>query len=360
MKLPEKRLDEMEARFQEVERSLSDPNVAANPNELKSLGKEHSDLRPTVEAWRSYRQARSDLEEAKGMLSGAQGDERTYVLEEISAQEATLRALEEILGEALTPKDPNDDRDVIVEVRAGAGGDEAGLFAGELFRMYSRYAEEKGWKTETLSSNPSGVGGFKEVTFSVKGKGAYARLKYEAGVHRVQRVPVTESSGRIHTSAVGVNVLPEAEEVEIEINPAELKIDVYRSSGPGGQSVNTTDSAVRIKHLPSGIEVACQDEKSQLQNRAKALRILRARLLQLQQEEQQKAMAEERRSQVRTADRSERIRTYNFHENRVSDHRIGYTVHRLGEILEGDLDELVDTLAKNLQERARHEPAGAV
>lgn len=360
MKLPEKRLDDMEARFLEVERSLSDPNVAANPNELKSLGKEHADLRPTVEAWRSYRQARSDLEEAKGMLSGAQGDERTYVLEEISAQEGTLRDLEEKLGDALTPKDPNDDRDVIVEVRAGAGGDEAGLFAGELFRMYTRYAEEKGWKAETLSSNPSGVGGFKEVTFSVKGKGAYARLKYEAGVHRVQRVPVTESSGRIHTSAVGVNVLPEAEEVEIEINPAELKIDVYRSSGPGGQSVNTTDSAVRIKHLPSGIEVACQDEKSQLQNRVKALRILRARLLQLQQEEQQKAMAEERRSQVRTADRSERIRTYNFHENRVSDHRIGYTVHRLGEILEGDLDELVDTLAKNLQERARHEPAGAV
>ncbi|HYN35874.1 MAG TPA: peptide chain release factor 1 [Actinomycetota bacterium] len=360
MQLPEKRLNEMEARFEEVERKLAHPNVASDPNELKSLGKEHSELRPTVDAWRRYKQATSDLEEAKSMLSGAQGDERTYVLEEINSQESKLRLLGELLSVALTPKDPNDDRDVIMEIRAGAGGDEAGLFAGELFRMYQRYAEEKGWKFEVLSSNPTGVGGFKEVTFSVKGKGAYARLKYEAGVHRVQRVPVTESSGRIHTSAVGVNVLPEAEEVEVEINPSDLKIDVYRSSGPGGQSVNTTDSAVRIKHLPSGIEVACQDEKSQLQNRTKALRILRARLLQHQQEEQQKAMAEERRLQVRSADRSERIRTYNFHENRVSDHRIGYTVHRLAEILEGDLDEMIDTLAKNLQERQRNDPeAGA-
>ncbi|MDQ4142834.1 MAG: peptide chain release factor 1, partial [Actinomycetota bacterium] len=261
------------------------------------------------------------------------------------------------LSEALTPKDPNDDRDVIFEIRAGAGGDEAGLFAAELFRMYQRYAENHKLKTEVLALNETGVGGIKDVTFSVKGKGAYARLKYEAGVHRVQRVPVTESSGRIHTSAAAVNVLPEAEEVDVEINPADLRIDVYRSSGPGGQSVNTTDSAVRIKHLPSGVEVACQDEKSQLQNRIKAMRILRARLLQVQQEEQQQAMADERRSQVRTADRSERIRTYNFHENRVTDHRIGYTVHRLMEILEGDLDDLIDNLAKNMQERARNESA---
>lgn len=360
MQLPEKRLNEMEVRFEEVERKLADPNVASDPNDLKSLGKEHSELRPTVEAWRLYKQATSDLDEAKAMLSGAQGAERSYVLEEIDSQESTLRLLGQQLSVALTPKDPNDDRDVIMEIRAGAGGDEAGLFAGELFRMYQRYAEEKGWKFEALSSSETGVGGFKEVTFSVKGKGAYARLKYEAGVHRVQRVPVTESSGRIHTSAVAVNVLPEAEEVEVEINPNDLKIDVYRSSGPGGQSVNTTDSAVRIKHLPSGIEVACQDEKSQLQNKTKALRILRARLLQHQQEEQQQAMAEERRLQVRSADRSERIRTYNFHENRVSDHRIGYTVHRLAEILEGDLDDMIDTLAKNMQERQRNDPeAGA-
>ena len=357
MDLPEKRLEDMESRFAEVESALGDPKLASDPDELKRLSKEHSELRPTIETWRRYRQAQSDLAEAKAMLSGSQGDERAYVLEEISGQEKTIETLGAELSEALTPKDPNDDRDVIFEIRAGAGGDEAGLFAAELYRMYSRYAETRRWKTEILNSNETGVGGIKDITFSVKGKGAYARLKYEAGVHRVQRVPVTESSGRIHTSAVAVNVLPEAEEVEVEINPADLRIDVYRSSGPGGQSVNTTDSAVRIKHAPSGIEVACQDEKSQLQNRVKALRILRARLLQVQQEEQQKAMAEERRSQVRTADRSERIRTYNFQENRVTDHRIGYTVHRLMEILEGDLDELVDTLAKNMQARARNEPA---
>jgi peptide chain release factor 1 len=219
--------------------------------------------------------------------------------------------------------------------------------------MYSRYAERNRWTVEMLSWNPSGVGGLKEATFAVKGKGAFSRLKYEAGVHRVQRVPVTESSGRIHTSAVAVNVLPEAEDVDVELDPADLRIDVYRSSGPGGQSVNTTDSAVRIRHLPTGIEVACQDEKSQIQNRAKAMRILRARLLQAKQEEQQRALAEERRAQVRTADRSERIRTYNFHENRVSDHRIGYTVHRLGEILEGDLDDLVDALAGQLRPSGR-------
>ena len=357
MALPEHRLEEMEKRFLEVEAALGDPEVAARPDDLKNLGKEHSELRPTIDAWRRYRQAKSDLEEAKEMLSGSQGDERTYLLDEIETQEKTLEALGAQLSDALTPKDPNDDRDVIFEVRAGAGGDEAGLFAGELFRMYMRYAENNRLKTEVLNMNETGVGGIKDVTFSVKGKGAYARLKYEAGVHRVQRVPVTESSGRIHTSAAAVNVLPEAEEVEVEINPADLRIDVYRSSGPGGQSVNTTDSAVRIKHLPSGIEVACQDEKSQLQNRAKAMRILRARLLQVQQEEQQKAMADERRAQVRTADRSERIRTYNFHENRVTDHRIGFTAHRLAEILEGDLDELIDALAKNMQERARNEPA---
>ena len=355
--LPEERLDKMEARFEEVETSLGDPSIAARPDDLKKLGKEHSDLRPTIDTWRRYKQARSDLEEAKAMLSGSQGGERSYLLEEMATQEKILASLGDALSEALTPKDPNDDRDVIFEVRAGAGGDEAGLFAAELFRMYTRYAENHKLKTEVLSLNETGVGGIKDVTFSVKGRGAYARLKYEAGVHRVQRVPVTESSGRIHTSAAAVNVLQEAEEVEVEVKQSDLRIDVYRSSGPGGQSVNTTDSAVRIKHVPTGIEVACQDEKSQLQNRVKAMRILRARLLQVQQEEQQKAMADERRMQVRTADRSERIRTYNFHENRVTDHRIGYTAHRLTEILEGDLDDLIDNLAKNMQERARNEPA---
>jgi peptide chain release factor 1 len=278
------------------------------------------------------------------MLSGASPDERAYLEEEIGTLETTLQQLRDQIAEALLPKDPNDERDVIVEIRAGAGGDEAGLFAADLFRMYNRYAESKGWKTEVLSSNETGINGFKEVVFGVKAKGAFSRLKFEGGVHRVQRVPVTESSGRIHTSAVGVLVLPEAEEVDVEIDPKDLRIDVYRSSGPGGQSVNTTDSAVRIKHLPTGIEVACQDEKSQLQNREKAMRILRARLLQAKEEEQAKAQAEERRSQVRSADRSERIRTYNFPDNRVTDHRIGYTTHRLQEILEGDLDELIDAL----------------
>ena len=344
MHLPEARLKELEARFEQIERELADPALAADPNKLRSLGKEHSDLRPTIEAWRTYRRASEDLQEAKAMLAGTSGDEKAYVEEEISNQKATLRRLEEQIAEALVPKDPNDERDVIVEVRAGAGGDEAGLFAAELFRMYSRYAEGRRWKVEVLSSNESGVGGMKEVVFAVKGKGAYSRLKHEGGVHRVQRVPVTESSGRIHTSAAAVLVLPEAEEVEVEINPNDLRIDVYRSSGPGGQSVNTTDSAVRIKHLPTGVEVACQDEKSQLQNKEKAMRILRARLLQVEQEKQQAEQSAERKSQVRNADRSERIRTYNFPENRVSDHRINYTVHRLGEILEGDLDDLVDRL----------------
>jgi peptide chain release factor 1 len=343
VKLPEDRLNEITTRFQEVEKALGNPQLGSDPNELKRLGKEHAELRHIVEAWREYQRSTADLEEAKRMLATA-GDEKELVQSEIEEQQANLERLEKQLAEALIPKDPNDDRDVIVEIRAGAGGDEAGLFAASLYRMYTRYAENKKWKVEELSANESGIGGYKEVIFSVKGKGAYARLKYEGGVHRVQRVPVTESSGRIHTSTVGVLVLPEAEEVDVEIDPNDLRIDVYRSSGPGGQSVNTTDSAVRIKHIPTGVEVACQDEKSQLQNKDKALRILRSRLLQLKIEEQQKEQAEARRSQVRSADRSERIRTYNFAENRVTDHRIGYTVHRLAEILEGDLDDLIDAL----------------
>ena len=349
MQLPENRLNEMESRFEQIETRLADPQVAGRPDELRELGKEHAELREIVEMWRERRTVAGDLSEATAMLTEARGDERDYVQEEIASLKSHLEDLDVRLLKEMTPKDPNDDRDVIMEIRAGAGGDEAGLFAGELFRMYGRYAENRRWKTEELSSNPTGVGGYKDVSLAVKGKGAYSRLKFEAGVHRVQRVPVTESSGRIHTSAVAVNVLPEAEEVDVEIDPNDLKIDVYRSSGPGGQSVNTTDSAVRIRHLPTGIEVACQDEKSQLQNRVKALRILRARLLQAKQEEQARELAAERRSQVRTADRSERVRTYNFHENRVSDHRIGYTVHRLSQILEGDLDVLIDALTAGLQ-----------
>jgi peptide chain release factor 1 len=345
MQLPEARLKEMEARFEEIERLLGDPALGKQPGELRSLGREHSQLKGTVEAWREYRRVADDLAEARAMLNGSSGEERSYVESEIEQQDAKMRLLSEQIVADLIQKDPNDDRDVIVEIRGGAGGEEAGLFAADLYRMYSRYAESKHWKVEPLSINETGTGGLKEVTFAVKGTGAYSRLKHEAGVHRVQRVPVTESSGRIHTSAAAVIVLPEADEVEVEIDPNDLKIDVYRSSGPGGQSVNTTDSAVRIRHIPSGVEVACQDEKSQLQNKAKAMRILRARLLQVEQDAQQEQVAQERRSQVRTADRSERIRTYNFQENRVTDHRIGYTVHRLGETLEGDLDDLIDALA---------------
>lgn len=344
MKLPLNRLDEMEMRFDEIEKALADPEVAARPDDLKRFGKEHSELRPTVEAWREYKQANGDLEEARSMMQGSKGDEKAYLEEEVKELEARIEKLTHKITEALIPKDPNDERDVIMEVRAGAGGDEAGLFAAELWRMYQRYAESRRWKTEVLNANETGVGGIKDVTFAVKGKGAFSRLKHEAGVHRVQRVPVTESSGRIHTSAAAVNVLPEAEEVEVQIEDKDLRIDIYRSSGPGGQSVNTTDSAVRIKHLPTGVEVACQDEKSQLQNKIKAMRILRARLLQFEQEKQQAALSEERRAQVRTADRSERIRTYNYPDNRVTDHRIGFTSHRLGEMLEGDIDELIDAL----------------
>jgi peptide chain release factor 1 len=349
MRLPESRLQDLENRFEEIEKELAHPEVASRPDELKRLGKEHSALRPLVADWRAYKQARSDLDEAREMLPGSKGEEREYLEQIIKEQRDTVETLQKQIGTALIPKDPNDERDVIMEIRAGAGGDEAGLFAAELYRMYSRYAEQRRWKTETLSQYTTGVGGIKDVTFAVKGKGAYSRLKHEAGVHRVQRVPVTESSGRIHTSAAAVLVLPEAEEVEVQIDPNDLKVDVYRSSGPGGQSVNTTDSAVRIKHLPTGVEVACQDEKSQLQNREKAMRILRARLLQVKQEEQAQAMSDERRAQVRTADRSERVRTYNFPDNRVTDHRIGYTAHRLAEFLEGDIDELIDALLANTQ-----------
>lgn len=346
MTMPEARLKDMEERFVELERLLGDPGLS--PDELKSLGKEYADLRDVVEAWRGHRQASSDLEEARGMLSDTTGADREFLEGEIAQQQEKIAAHEALISEALTPKDPNDERDVIMDVRAGAGGDEAGLFAAELLRMYQRFAETKRWKTEVLSSNETGVGGLKDATMAIKGKGAYSKLKHEAGVHRVQRVPVTESSGRIHTSAAAVNVLPEAEEVDVHIDEKDLKIDVYRSSGPGGQSVNTTDSAVRITHLPTGIDVACQDEKSQLQNKVKAMRILRARLLQAEQEKQQREQAEQRKEQVRTADRSERIRTYNFQENRVSDHRINFTVYRLAEILEGDLDELIEALSHGL------------
>ena len=338
------KLADNERRFSQIEEQLADPSVAFDPNKLRQLGKEHSDLAPIVNAFREHRRVTGDLAAAREMLKDSGGADAAFLRDEIAGYEDRLAKLEHELREMLVPKDPNDDRDVIVEIRGAAGGDEAALFARDLYEMYQRYAETHRWKTEPLSSSPSELGGFKDVTFALKGKGAYARMKYESGVHRVQRVPATESQGRIHTSTATVAVLPEAEDVDVQINPNDLKIDVYRSSGPGGQSVNTTDSAVRITHRPTGEVVACQEERSQLQNKERAMRILRARLLERAQREQQAAVAAERKSAVGTGDRSEKIRTYNFPQNRVTDHRIGITLHKLPQVLEGDLDELIDAL----------------
>ena len=339
------RLAEIERRFDEVERLLSDASVASDPNKLRAFGKEHSDLAPVVHAYREHRTVSADLAAAREMLRDSTGADAAFFRDEIAGFEDRIDKLDHELREMLVPKDPNDDRDVIVEIRSAAGGDEAALFARDLYEMYQRYAEGRRWKTEPLSASGSELGGFKDVTFAVKGKGAYSRMKYESGVHRVQRVPATESQGRIHTSTATVAVLPEAEDVDVQINPNDLKIDVYRSSGPGGQSVNTTDSAVRITHVPTGEVVACQEERSQLQNKERAMRILRARLLERAQREQQAKIAAERRSAVGTGDRSEKIRTYNFPQNRVTDHRIGMSLQKLPQVLEGDLDELIDALA---------------
>ncbi|MGH2704085.1 MAG: peptide chain release factor 1 [Actinomycetota bacterium] len=338
------RLDELERSYEEVQAKLQDPEVMRDPSKLRELGKQAADLEEIVGAYRRYRRAQKEAESARAMLSDPDPEIRSLADQEMHLQQEQAKKLEEQLRLLVVPKDPNDEKDVIVQIKAGEGGDESALFGGDLFRMYTRYAERRGWRTEILASNPSDLGGFKEVTFAVKGRGAYSRLKHEAGVHRVQRVPETESQGRIHTSAVGVLVLPEAEEVEVRIDPRDLDIDVYRSTGPGGQSVNTTDSAVRITHIPTGILVTCQDEKSQIQNRERAMRILRARLYQAELERQQAELAATRRSQVRTVDRSEKVRTYNFPQNRVTDHRVGLSVHNLPEVMAGGLDPFVDAL----------------
>ena len=337
------RLEEIEAEHRRLTEALSQPGVASDPDRLRDLGKKHRELDEIVRTGAARRQALEDAEAARGLAKEDPGSAETWKRE---AEEADARAakLEGELQVLLIPKDPNDDKNVIVEIRGGTGGDEATLFARDLYEMYRRYAEARRWKTEVLSSSPSDLGGYKELVMEIRGDGAYSRLKHESGVHRVQRVPETESQGRIHTSTATVAVLPEAEEVEVEVRPEDLHIDVYRSSGPGGQSVNTTDSAVRITHTPTGIVVTSQEERSQLQNREKAMRHLRARLLQIAQEEAQREQAETRRAQVGTGERSEKIRTYNFPESRVTDHRIGLKVHRLEAVMAGEIDEFVDAL----------------
>jgi peptide chain release factor 1 len=346
------RLDEIEQTYREIEAQLGDPAVLADQRRYVKLSKRYGELGEVVRAYRGLKAAREDLATARQLQrEEASADGRALLDEEIASAQTRVAELETELERAMVAKDPNDDRDVIVEIRAGTGGDEAALFAGDLFRMYSRWAEQHGHRTEVLSSSPSDLEGFKEVIFAVKGKGAWSRLKYEAGVHRVQRVPQTESQGRIHTSTATVAVLPEAEEVEVAVDPNDLQIDVYRSSGPGGQSVNTTDSAVRITHKPTGLVVSMQDEKSQLQNRERAMRVLRARLYELALREQQEGLAADRRAQVGSGERSEKVRTYNYPQGRVTDHRIKLTAHNLEGVLEGELDEFTDELAADERRR---------
>ena len=345
------RLDELEREYEDVLTQLSDASVLADSRRRIEVSRRHKELEAVVSKYRAHRQAEDDLRAARELYAEAGAEEREMLREEIDSSEARMAELEEALKIELLPKDPNDHKDVIVEVRGAEGGEEANLFAKDLFEMYTRYADRSGWKLEVLGADPSEKGGYNEISFSVRGDGVWSRMKHEGGPHRVQRVPVTESQGRIHTSSATVTVLPEADEVEVQIDPNDLKIDVYRSTGPGGQSVNTTDSAVRITHIPTGVVVAMQDEKSQIQNKAKAMQVLRARLLKAEQDRQSEQLSQQRRSQVGGGGRSEKIRTYNYKENRVTDHRIGLTLHRLDRILMGEMEDLVDALVAD--ERAR-------
>ena len=345
------RLRLLEDEFLDVESRLSAPDVASDPTLLRDLSRRHKELAPIIAATRAYESAHSDLEAAKEMLKDATGDDRDVMKAEVDDAEARIDALDAELKVLLLPADPNAGRNVIVEIRGAEGGEEANLWAKDLYDMYTRYADRQKWKVEVLGSDPSDKGGFNEVAFMIKGDNVWTHMKFEGGAHRVQRVPATESQGRIHTSAATVTVLPEAEEVDIQIEEKDLKIDVYRSSGPGGQSVNTTDSAVRITHLPTGLVVAMQDEKSQIQNRAKALQVLRARLLKAEQDKQEAELSDARKSQVGSGGRGEKIRTYNYKENRVTDHRIGLTIYKLDRVLMGELEEVSDALVSD--ERAR-------
>lgn len=345
MELLEK-LESYEDKYNEIAERLSDREVATNPEKVREYGKLLAELEDIVALVREYKEARKNLRDAEDLLKGETDEEmQEFLREEMAKWRREMAALESKIKYLLVPRDPNDQKDIIVEIRAGAGGEEASLFAADLFRMYTKYVERQGWKSAVLSVSPSDRGGFKEIIFEVKGRGAYSKLKYESGVHRVQRIPITESGGRIHTSTATVAVLPVVEEVEVDLDPNDLRIDIFRSSGPGGQSVNTTDSAVRVTHLPTGIVVSCQEERSQLQNKDRALRILRARLYDLYQRQQHEEIASARRSQVGTGDRSEKIRTYNFPQDRVTDHRVGLTLHKLDSVLEGEIDDFVTNLA---------------
>ena len=349
-------LERVEKRYQELNQKIAIPEVASDLKQLQTLAQERASIENLVTKYREYKATSKSLEETRAMLSDGLDEEMTtLVKQEIESLESQLDHLLLELKLALLPKDASDERDIIMEIRAGAGGEEAALFAADLFRMYSRYAQSKGWEIDIININESGIGGFKEIIFEIKGRGAFSRLRYERGVHRVQRVPTTESSGRIHTSTATVAVLPQADEVELSINPNDLRIDIYHSGGAGGQNVNKVATAVRITHLPTGIVATCQDERSQLRNKTKAMSVLRARLLDMEQGKQEEEITKQRRSQVGTGDRAEKIRTYNFPQDRVSDHRIGLTLHNLPRILAGELDELIDALTASLQAKQLEE-----